>query len=85
MVSLPESTGWAWLLQVKDFLGTEEKQKCGKVELTLRFLLRKLFDEVKGKKGLGCEGVRNDVGFTKEEGMVFKAWLVYAAIVGDHY
>ena len=45
--------------------------------------MREWFDEVKGKKGLVFEGVRyNDVvlaltvtGFTKEEGMVFKAWL----------
>jgi len=66
---------------VKDFLGTEDKQKCGKVEFSLRFLVREWFGEVKGKKGLVGEGVKNDVGlvltgFTKEEeGMVFKAWL----------
>ena len=68
---------------MKDFLGTEDKQKCGKVEFSLRFSVREWFDEVKGKKGLVFEGVRyNDVvlaltvtGFTKEEGMVFKAWL----------
>jgi len=68
---LPESTGWAWLLQVKDFLGTEVKEECGKVELSLR----EWFDKLNGDESLIFEVVRNEDGLVVTEGMVLMAWL----------
>ena len=38
-----------WLLQVKDFLGIEEKQECGNAVFIFRLLVRDGFDEVKGE------------------------------------
>lgn len=46
---------------MKDFLGTEVTEECGKVELSLRLLAREWFDETKGDEGLIFEGVRNEV------------------------
>jgi len=76
---LPVSTySLAWLLQVKDFIGTEEKQDCEKAVFIFRFFVRDEVDEMTGVKE--DEGVRNDfgvvakaVGFTKEVGIVLKA------------
>lgn len=64
---------FTWLLQVKDFIGTEEKQDFENAAFIFRF-----FDEVKGVKA--GEGVRKDlgvvakaVGLTKEDGIVLNA------------
>ena len=68
----------AWLLQVKDFIGTEEKQDCENAVFIFRFFVRDEVDEMKGVKA--DEGVRKDfgvvpkaVGLTKEVGIVLKA------------
>jgi len=69
---------FAWLLQVKEFLATEEKQDCENAAFILKFFVRDEVDEMKGVKA--DEGVRKDfgvvpkaVGLTKEVGIVLKA------------
>jgi len=56
---------------VKDFLGTEVKEECGKVELSLR----EWFDKLNGDESLIFEVVRNEDGLVVTEGMVLMAWL----------
>jgi len=60
-----------WLLHVKDFLWSEEKQDCGNAVFIFRFLVRDGFDEVKGEKAfVGRGGVWNAVGVAIADGFI---------------